>query len=124
MKYVNAIFMCLAAGASVAAGALSDNHLSQVETVNVAIAVFGAAAVYLAPITPDAQYVKWGLAALVAGLTAATTYIGAGGVQAITPSEYVQILAAAFAAVLAGARSMSAASQPPAAGRSGTLQKR
>jgi hypothetical protein len=98
--------MVLAAGVSVAVSALSDNHLTQAEGINIAIAIAGAAGVWLAPVLPDAQYVKWVMAAIVAGLTAVVSFIGAGSVAALTPSEIAQVIAATLAAVLAGAASM------------------
>jgi hypothetical protein len=120
-KYINAVLMVIAAGISVATAALSDNHLSQTEAVNIAIAVFGAAAVYLAPNLPQAMYVKWGMAFLVAGLTALASVIGAGGIQAVTISEWVQIIAAALAAVTAGAVSLH--SPTPVVSRSGQIER-
>lgn len=110
MKYINAILMVVAAGASVAVAAFGDNVLTQQEGINIAIAVFGAAGIYLAPITPQATYVKWVLAALVAVLTATVNVIGAGSITAITPSELVQIIAVAAAAITSGALSVTGAS--------------
>ena len=114
MKYFNAILMTVAAGVSVAVAALVDNQLSQAEAINIAIAIFGAGAVYLAPVLPDAQYVKWGMAALVAALSALVTFIGAGGIPAVTISEWLQVAAVALAAIVAGAKSIAAAPTPAA----------
>lgn len=110
MKYINAILMVVAAGASVAVAAFGDNVLTQQEGINIAIAVFGAAGVYLAPITPDSQNVKWALAALVALLTATVNVIGAGSITAITPTEVFQIIAIAAAAITSGALSVTGTS--------------
>ncbi len=120
-RYINALLMVLAGGVSVAVAALSDNHLTQAEGINIAIAVFGAAAVWLAPNLPDAQYVKWGLAGLVAGLTAVVSFIGAGSVSSLTPSEIAQVIAAAVAAVTAGA--VSVAKAGPTVSRAGQLER-
>lgn len=104
-KYANALLMILSLVASALSAALLDGQVSQVEGVNVAIAFFGAVGVWLAPVTPAATYVKWAMAFVVAGLMAATTYIGVGGVQSITGTELFQILAAAIAATVAAATS-------------------
>src|SRR5262245_9812303 len=102
-KYGNALLMVAAAIVSVLTAALADGQVSQVEGVNVAIALLGALAIHPAAVTSYADYVKWAMAFLVAGLTAAATYVGAGGFQSITSTEIFQIIVAAAAAVLAGA---------------------
>lgn len=106
MKFINAILMVVAAGVSIAVAAVSDGQVTQVEGLNIATVVFGAIAVYLAPLVPDAQYVKWGIAGLTAGLSALVTVIGAGGVQGVTPAEWTQVAAVAVAAVIAAIRTV------------------
>jgi hypothetical protein len=106
VKYINAILMVVAAGVALAVAAVSDGQVSQVEGLNITAAVFGAIAVYLAPLTPDGQYVKWAIAGLTAGLAALVTVIGSGGVAAVTPAEWTQVAAVAVAAVIAAVRTV------------------
>ena len=98
-QYAKFALMVLAAGASAAIAALADNQLSQPEAVNIVIAALGAAVVFTAPNVPGHLYVKWSLAAATAAATALATFIGVGGIAAVTPSEWVQVALAAIGAL-------------------------
>ena len=98
-EYLKAIFMVLAAAGGAAVAGLADNHLSQAEAVNIIIALLGAGAVFTAPNIPGHEYVKWVLAAGTAAATALANFIGTGGIQAVTISEWIQIGLAILAAL-------------------------
>ncbi len=77
--------------------AFADNNLSNEELINLGVVVVGAIGVYALPNFPNsiAKYAKSGLAFLTAGLVAMLSFFSDG----ISPTEWMQILLAAFAAI-------------------------
>lgn len=75
--------------------ALTDNHISDAEWVNIAILGVGAVAVFFGPNTPFAPYTKTVLAGLTAGLVALQSFITDG----LTQTEMYQIVLAVLAAI-------------------------
>ena len=79
---------------------LALGHLSTANLLNVALIGVGALFVFAAPNVPGAQYTKFVLAILAAGLTALVTFVGAAGtVQGVTPSQWIQVVIAVAGAV-------------------------
>lgn len=96
MTYAKSILAVVAAGLSAAIVALTgDNTIGDVETINIAIAVVTAAAVFAGPNVPGATVTKMVLAVLGAVLTLAVNLI----VDGITISEWLQLGVAALAAL-------------------------
>lgn len=80
---------------AVVAALYGDQHISNPEWVNIAVAVVGALAVFAAPNVPGAAYTKSILAVLAAGLAVAASAITNG----ITPTEWMQIALAGLGAL-------------------------
>lgn len=96
MNYSKALAAVLASGLSAAIVALTgDQVFSNVELINVAIAVVGAAAVFAGPNVPHSRYTKAVLAVLMAVLTLAVNLIADG----VTVSEWLQLIVAGLSAV-------------------------
>lgn len=96
MNYAKALAAVLASGLSAAIVALTgDQAFSNVELINVAIAVVGAAAVFAGPNVPHSRFTKAILAVLTAVLTLAVNLIADG----VTVSEWLQLAVAALSAV-------------------------
>lgn len=96
MNYAKAVAAVVGAGLSAAIVALTgDNAFSNVELINVAIAVVGAAAVFAAPNVPGAPITKAVLAVLLAVLTLSVNLI----VDGVTASEWLQLAVAALSAL-------------------------
>lgn len=95
--YAKAIVAVLVAAASAAAGYWGEaNYLRADEWINVAIAATTAAVVFTAPNVPFAPVTKSVLAMIMAGLTAAASYLTDG---VMTGSEWLQIFVAIGGAV-------------------------
>ena len=96
MNYSKALAAVLASGLSAAIVALTgDNAFSNVELINVAIAVVSAGAVFAAPNVPHARISKAIMAVLMAVLTLLVNLIADG----VTVSEWLQLAVAALSAV-------------------------
>jgi hypothetical protein len=94
--------------------ALSDGHLTQVEDVQIAIALVTAVGVYLVPIAPQATWGKTAVAVLLAVLNALVTLIVGG----VSPADITELVLAALTVLTVGvvpARSTSVVI--PVAGR-------
>jgi hypothetical protein len=100
MRYGKALAALLFAGLTAAASALTDEHITAPETIQVVIAVFTAGGVWLAPITPQWPWMKTAIAALLAGLNVTVAVIVGG----LTAGELVNI-GIAVVGVLAVAKS-------------------
>lgn len=77
--------------------AFADNNLSTEELINLGVVVIGAIVVYALPNLPNsvAAYAKSGAAFATAGLVALLSFLSDG----VSPTEWMQIILAAFAAV-------------------------
>ena len=80
---------------SAAIAALTDNVVTDVEWINIAIAGVGSLAVFTAPNVPGSLYTKAILAALMAVLQALVSLISDG----ITAAEWMQLAVAALTAL-------------------------
>src|ERR1051325_9293275 len=69
MNYAKALAMVAATVLTAMVAAMTDNHITTVEWINIFIAGVGACAVFAAPNVPGAKYTKAVLAALMAVLT-------------------------------------------------------
>lgn len=96
------LLMVLATGLTALVAALADGHVSQPEAINILLAFLGAAVVFTAPNIPGHDYVKWVLAALTAAAMAVASFIGSGGITALTPSEWIQVVIAILGALGVG----------------------
>jgi hypothetical protein len=97
MTYAKAAAAILAAGASAVVAALSgDQMVSDLEWINILIAIAAAAAVFTAPNVPGARATKFALAAVMAGLTAAVNLVS----DAAGPTNWWQLLTVAVGAAL------------------------
>lgn len=96
MTYAKSVLAVVVAGISAAIVALTgDNSFSDVELINIAIAVVTAAAVFAGPNVPGARVTKMVLAVLGAVLTLAVNLI----VDGVTLSEWLQLAVAAAGAI-------------------------
>jgi hypothetical protein len=93
--YAKSIGMVLMTVVSAIVAALTDNHITTAEWINVALLGFAAAQVFTAPNIPGAKYTKTILAVLTAGLTALVSFLTNG----VSTAEWLQVLVAAAAAV-------------------------
>lgn len=96
-RYTKAVVAIVAAVLVVLGAALTDDTVSQLELVQIAIALVTAVSVYLVP-NLDAgtrRYAKGGVAFLGAGLAALVTVLSDG----VTYSEWVTVALAAIGAV-------------------------
>lgn len=77
--------------------AFADNNLTTEELINLGVVAIGAVVVYALPNFPDsvAKYAKSGAAFATAGLVALLSFLSDG----VQPTEWMQIILAAFAAV-------------------------
>lgn len=87
MNYAKLIAAVIGAGLAAAVAAFTDNVVTPVEKINIAIAVVGAAAVFAAPNVPGAMYTKSILAVLSAVLVFLTSAITDG----VSTSEWLQV---------------------------------
>jgi hypothetical protein len=95
MAYAKSLLAVLVAGIYAIVAALTDNTITNVEWINVGIAVAGAAAVFTAPNVPGAKTTKFVLAVITAVLTFFTTAVADG----VTTSEWLQVLIIAAGAL-------------------------
>lgn len=99
------------AGLTALASALTDNHITADEGVQVAIGVTTAAGVWLVPNLPQHPGIKTGLAMLLAGLNFLVTIIHGG----ITAAEGVNLGLAVLGVIVVGAApAVSTAARGPA----------
>lgn len=79
---------------------LSTGHTpTTAELLNVAVIGVNALMVFASPNTPGAQYTKFILSALSAGLVALVTLVGAGSLTDISVAGWLQVVVAAGVAV-------------------------
>lgn len=90
--YGKAIVALAIAGLTALASALTDDHVTAQETVQIAIAATTAASVWLVPAVPQWPWMKTAVAALLAALNVAVTAILGG----ISGEEWVNIALAAL----------------------------
>lgn len=96
MQYAKALMAVLATIVSAVIAALTgDNHIGDVEWINIAIAGAAALSVFAAPNVPGARITKFVLAFFMAVLTLAVNLIADG----ITLSEWLQLLVAGLGSV-------------------------
>src|SRR5688500_8362674 len=95
MNYAKLIAAVIGAGLAAAVAAFTDGQITNVETINIAIAVVGAASVFAAPNVPGAMYTKSILAVLSAVLVFLTSAITDG----INTAEALQIGVVALTAL-------------------------
>lgn len=93
--YSKSIAMVLFTILSAIVAALTDDKVTTVEWINVALIGFAAAQVFTAANVPGAKYTKLVLAALTAALTALVSYVTGG----VSTAEWLQVLVAVGAAV-------------------------
>lgn len=95
--YAKAAAAIVAAGASAVVAALSgDQVISDLEWINILIAIATAASVFTAPNAPGARATKFVLAGVMAGLTAAVNLVS----DAAEPTNWWQLLVAGLGAAL------------------------
>ncbi|QIQ62935.1 hypothetical protein SEA_MOAB_50 [Streptomyces phage Moab] len=95
MAYAKSLLAVLVTVISAVVASLTDNTITNVEWINVAIAGVGAAAVFAAPNIPGSRYTKAVLAVLTAVLTFLVTVITDG----VSSAEWLQILVIAAGAI-------------------------
>lgn len=101
-QYTKAIVMILAAGVGILTAALSDNVVTPVEFVNVAIAILTAVGVYLVPNLPagPGKVGKFIVALGGAAFTALAVIVAnVTGFGDVTTSDWLAVLLAGLAAV-------------------------
>jgi peptidoglycan/LPS O-acetylase OafA/YrhL len=109
--YAKAAAAIVAAGASAVLAALSgDQTISDLEWINILIAIAAAASVFAGPNIPGARATKFVLAAVMVALTAAVNFIS----DTTGPTNWWQLLIAAAGAGLVYAVRNSTET-PPAA---------
>lgn len=86
-RYIPLIATLVAAGLAAATAAATDNHVTNVEWINIAIAVVSAGAVFTSPNLPGATYVKFAISMIAPVLAFAASAITDG----ISVSEWLQI---------------------------------
>lgn len=87
MKFAKLIASVIGAGLAAAVAAFTDNDITNVEKINIAIAVVTAASVFTAPNVPGAMYTKSILAVLGAVLVFLTSAITDG----VNTAEWLQV---------------------------------
>lgn len=100
--YAKSIVMVLAAALGILTSALSDDTVTAIEYVNIAIAVVTAVAAYIIPNLGEgpAKYAKFFVAAGGAALAALATIIGTSlGFGDVTSSQWLLVILAGLAAV-------------------------
>lgn len=100
--YAKSIVMVIAAGLGILTAALTDNVVTPLEFVNIAIAIVAAGGVYLVPNLPlgVAKYAKTLVALIGAALTALVLIIGdATSFAEVTPSNWLAVALAGLAAI-------------------------
>lgn len=96
MRYAKTVAMIVATGLSAAIVALTgDSTFSNVEYINIAIAVVGAVGVFYVPNAHDGPVAKAVVATLMAVLTLAVNLI----VDGVSLSEWLQLAVAALGAL-------------------------
>lgn len=96
MTYAKTVAQILATGVAAVLVALTgDGAFSDVELINVAIAVVGAVGVLYVPNAPNGPVAKLVVSALMAVLTLAVNLIADG----VTISEWLQLVMAALGAI-------------------------
>jgi hypothetical protein len=96
VTYAKTVASIIATGIAAALVALTgDGQFSDIELINVAIAVVGAVGVLYVPNAPNGPVAKMVIAALMAVLTLAVNLIADG----VTISEWLQLAMAALGAV-------------------------
>jgi peptidoglycan/LPS O-acetylase OafA/YrhL len=95
--YAKAILYVALAAVTVLVTALTDNHVSVEELLNLAIVLLGAIVTYLVPNLDEGvrRYAKGIVACLTAALVALASFLTGG----VTLSEWMQVVVAALAAV-------------------------
>lgn len=78
---------------------LQSGHVDTAGILNVVIVGVGALMVFANPNVPGAQYTKFILSALAAGLAVLVTFVGAGSLTSVTPAQWIQVVIAAGTAV-------------------------
>lgn len=86
-RYIPLFATLAAAGLGAAVAAATDNHITNVEWINIAIAVVSSAAVFTSPNIPGATYVKFAISMIAPVLAFAASAITDG----ISVSEWLQI---------------------------------
>jgi hypothetical protein len=98
--YAKAVAAIIATALSAAVVALTgDNHFSNVEIVNIAIAIVGAVGVFYVPNAPNGPVAKSVVATLLAMLTLVATFVGDGSFANIDLSQWLQIVLAGLGAL-------------------------
>jgi hypothetical protein len=100
-RYTKAVVAILAAVLVVFGAAITDDVVTTLEVVNVAIALVTAVGVYLVPNLPagPGAYLKAAVAFLGAGLAALVTVLGSGGLADVHPSAWITVFLAALGGV-------------------------
>lgn len=100
-RYTKAVVAILAAVLVVFGAAITDDVVTTLEVVNVAIALITAVGVYLVPNLPagPGAYLKALVAFLGAGLAALVTVLGSGGLGDVHPSAWITVVLAALGGV-------------------------
>ena len=90
-QYLKMLAMVVVTIATALVPVLASGHVTTAMEINVAIVGVGAMAVFAAANVPGAMYTKLVLAAITAGLTALSTFVGADSLSGVTPAEWLQI---------------------------------
>ena len=100
-RYTKAVVAIVAAVLVVLGAAITDDVVTTLEAVNVAIAFVTAVGVYLVPNLPSGPgaYLKAVVAFLGAGGAALVTVLGSGGLADVHPSAWVTVFLAALGGV-------------------------
>lgn len=95
--YAKSIVYIALAAVTFLVTALTDNALAVDEILNLVVVVLGAIGVYAVPNFPEgfAKIAKTGIAFLTAAVVAALSFLTGG----IAPTEWLQIIIAAFTAI-------------------------
>jgi hypothetical protein len=110
--YGRAIAAVAIAGLTVLASALTDGHVDPGEGIQIAIQLATAAGVWLVPNLPSATSIKTGLAAMLAVLNLAATFITGG----LTSAEVINLVIAGLGVLaIAQAPSLSRSEITPTA---------
>lgn len=113
-RYGKALTAVAIAGLTVAASALTDDHIDAAEGVQIATALTAAAGVFLVPVVPSWPWAKTAVAVLLAALSTAAALI-IGGMHG---TEWVNVALAGLGALAVGAapaRSIGQVRTPPPA---------
>lgn len=100
-RYTKAVVAIIAAVLVVFGAAITDDVVTTLEAVNIAVALVTAIGVYLVPNLPagPGAYLKAIVAFLGAGGAALVTVLGSGGLADVHPSAWVTVFLAALGGV-------------------------